>query len=81
MMKIFYRYSPYTITLSQTGHIGRAIAQELSRWLPIAAARVRARSGHVGCGGQSGTGAGFGFPCQSSFHQILHPHNHPGQVQ
>jgi hypothetical protein len=23
----------------------------------------------------------FGFPCQSSFHQILHPHNHSGQVQ
>jgi hypothetical protein len=23
----------------------------------------------------------FGFPCQSSFHQILHPQNHPGQVQ
>jgi hypothetical protein len=23
----------------------------------------------------------FGFPCQSSFHQILHPHNHLGQVQ
>jgi hypothetical protein len=23
----------------------------------------------------------FGFPCQSSFHQILHPHNHPGQVR
>jgi hypothetical protein len=23
----------------------------------------------------------FGFLCQSSFHQILHPHNHPGQVQ
>jgi hypothetical protein len=23
----------------------------------------------------------FGFPCQSSFHQILHPHNHPEQVQ
>jgi hypothetical protein len=22
----------------------------------------------------------FGFPCQSSFHQILH-HKHPGQVQ
>jgi hypothetical protein len=20
----------------------------------------------------------FGFPCQSSFYQILHPHNHPG---
>jgi hypothetical protein len=23
----------------------------------------------------------FGFHCQSSFHQILHHHNHPGQVQ
>jgi hypothetical protein len=23
----------------------------------------------------------FDFPCQSSFHQILHHHNHPGQVQ
>jgi hypothetical protein len=23
----------------------------------------------------------FGFPYQSSFHQILHHHNHPGQVQ
>jgi hypothetical protein len=23
----------------------------------------------------------FGFPCQSSFHQILHHHNHLGQVQ
>jgi hypothetical protein len=22
----------------------------------------------------------FGFPCHS-FHQIIHPHNHPGQVQ
>jgi hypothetical protein len=21
----------------------------------------------------------FGFPCQSSFHQILHHHNHPGK--
>jgi hypothetical protein len=23
----------------------------------------------------------FGFPCQSSFHQMLQHHNHPGQVQ
>jgi hypothetical protein len=22
----------------------------------------------------------FCFPCQSSFHQILHHHNHPGQA-
>jgi hypothetical protein len=23
----------------------------------------------------------FGFSCQSSFHQILHPHNHLGLAQ
>jgi hypothetical protein len=23
----------------------------------------------------------FGFPCQSSFHQLLHNHYHPGLVQ
>jgi hypothetical protein len=23
----------------------------------------------------------FSFPFQSSFHQVLHPHNHPGQVK
>jgi hypothetical protein len=23
----------------------------------------------------------FAFSCQSSFHQILHPHNYPGQVK
>jgi hypothetical protein len=60
--------------------------QGLGRWLPTAAARVRARSGHLGfvvdivvlgqvlC-------EYFGFPCQSSFHQILHPHIHPGLAQ
>jgi hypothetical protein len=64
---------------------GRAIAQAVSRWLPTAAARVRTRSGHVGfmvdkvALGQVFSEY-FGFPCQS-FHQIQHPHNHPGQVQ
>jgi hypothetical protein len=39
---------------------GRAIAQEVSRWLPTAAARVRAQVWSNGiCGGQSGEGAGF----------------------
>jgi hypothetical protein len=38
----------------------RAIAQAASRWLPTAAARVRARVWSCGiCGGQSGAGAGF----------------------
>jgi hypothetical protein len=35
--------------------LGRAVAQEVSRWFPTAAARVRARI----CDGQSGAGAGF----------------------
>jgi hypothetical protein len=39
---------------------GRAIAQAVSRWLPIVAARVRARVWSSGiCGEQSGAGAGF----------------------
>jgi hypothetical protein len=39
---------------------GRAVAQAVSRWLPTAAARVRARVWSCGiCGGQSGAGAGF----------------------
>jgi hypothetical protein len=50
--------------ISATGmncqHIGRAIAQAVSRWLPTAAARVRAQVWLCGiCGGQSGSGAGF----------------------
>jgi hypothetical protein len=39
---------------------GRAVAQAVSRSLPTAAARVRARLWLCGiCGGQSGAGAGF----------------------
>jgi hypothetical protein len=42
-----------------TGY-GLAIAEAVSRWLPSAAARVRARVGSSGIGGgQSGAGAGF----------------------
>jgi hypothetical protein len=60
----------------------RAIAQAASRWLPTAAARVRSkvRSGHVGFVVDK-VALGqvfyeyFGFPCQSSFHQLLHNHH------
>jgi hypothetical protein len=39
---------------------GRATAQAVSRWLPKAAARVRARVWSSGiCSGQCGAGAGF----------------------
>jgi hypothetical protein len=64
---------------------GCAIVQVVSRWLPTTAARVCAWSGHVEfvvdkvAWGQVFSEY-FNFPCQSSFHQILH-HNHPGQVQ
>jgi hypothetical protein len=48
----------YVVTLYQHG--GRAIAQSVSRCLPTAAARVRARVWPSGMGGgQSGAGAGF----------------------
>jgi hypothetical protein len=41
-------------------YCGRAIAQAVSRWLPTAVARVRARVLSSGiCGGQSGAGADF----------------------
>jgi hypothetical protein len=65
---------------------GRVIAQAVSRRLPTAAARVRAGSGHVGfvvdkvALGQLFSKY-FGFPCPSSFHQLLHNHYHLGLVQ
>jgi hypothetical protein len=59
---------------------GRAIAQRVSRRLPTAAARVDPRSGHVGSVvdtvalGQV-LSEYFGFPCQCSFHRLLHTHH------
>jgi hypothetical protein len=48
----------FLISFSVEG--GRAIAQAVSRWLPTAAARVRARVWSCGIwGGQSGAGEGF----------------------
>jgi hypothetical protein len=66
---------------------GRTIAEAVNRWLLTAAVWVRARVWQVGfvvdevASGQ-GSSEYFGFPCQNrSFHQLLHPYNHPGQVQ
>jgi hypothetical protein len=65
---------------------GRATAQVVSRWLPTAAAWVEPGSGQEGfvvdkVALEQVFSEYFGFPCQSLFPQILHPHNHPGQVQ
>jgi hypothetical protein len=64
----------------------RAVAQAVSRWLPTAAARVRARVWQVGfvvdkMASWQIFSEYFGFACQNrSFHQLLHLHNHPGQL-
>jgi hypothetical protein len=58
--------------------MGRAIAQAVSLWLPTAAARVGFVVDKLALGRVFSEY--FGFPCQSSFHQILHHHNHPGQA-
>jgi hypothetical protein len=60
--------------------MGRAIAQAAIRLLPAAAARIRAQVRSCGIyGGQSGTGQVFseelGFPCDSSYHQLLRTHH------
>jgi hypothetical protein len=61
---------------------GRAIAEAVSRWFPAAAVRVwqmafvvdKVTSGQI-------FSECVGFPCQNrSFHQLLHPHNHPWQL-
>jgi hypothetical protein len=57
----------------------------VSRWLPTAAAWIRDRSSDVGfvvdkVAVEQVFSEYLGFPCQSSFHQFLHPHN-PVQVQ
>jgi hypothetical protein len=65
---------------------GCAIAEEVSRWLPTAAALVRARIWQMGfvvdkvASGQVFSEY-FSFSCQNhSFHQLVHHHNHPGEL-
>jgi hypothetical protein len=55
-----WNYQIHTAEIKVSTKFGRAVAQEVSRWLPTAAARVRAQVRTCGiCGGQSGAGAGF----------------------
>jgi hypothetical protein len=66
--------------------MSHSITQVVSRWIPTAAAMIRAKLGHMGFVVDKAAlcqvfSEYFGFPCQSSSHQILHPHNHLGQVQ
>jgi hypothetical protein len=57
-MKFGAKSVPVTSCSKNLTH-GRASAQEVSRWLPTAAARVLVRAACGVCGGQSGIGAGF----------------------
>jgi hypothetical protein len=58
---------------------GGDIVQAISRWVPTAATRVRAKVRSCGiCSGQSGIGTDseyFGIS-HHSFHQLLHTHYH-----
>jgi hypothetical protein len=65
---------------------GRTVAQEVSRWLPTAGGPGSHPGRHTGfvvdkAALEQVLSEYFGFPCQSSFQQFLHHHNHPGQVQ
>jgi hypothetical protein len=67
---------------SKCPETGRAVAKAVNRWLPTAA-RVRVRAEHVGFVVDKAAlgqvfSEYFGFPCQSSFLQFLHHHNHRG---
>jgi hypothetical protein len=81
-----YHSKGFDSVLGKPSTSRRAIAQAVSLRLPTAAAWVRVRSGHVGfvvdkvAPGQVFSEY-FGFPYQSSFYKILHPHNHLGHIK
>jgi hypothetical protein len=64
----------------------RAIAEAVSRWLPTAAARVRARVWRVGfvvdkVASRQVFSEYFGSPAINRlFHHFLHHHSQPGQL-
>jgi hypothetical protein len=66
--------------------MGHTIAEAVSCWLPTTAVCLHTRVWQVGfvvdkvASGQVFSKY-FSFPCQNhSFHQLLHHHNHPGQL-
>jgi hypothetical protein len=60
LLSLLYHSPTHSKAAAVTIKFDCAIAQAVSRWLPTAAARVRARVRSCGiCGGQSGTRAGF----------------------
>jgi hypothetical protein len=71
----------HSLTLCHTTVLGRAIAQAVSRQIRTAVARVQAQVGHVRfVMDKVALGQDFSqyfyFPCQFSFHRLLHIHHH-----
>jgi hypothetical protein len=65
--------------IEEGNYVGRAIAQAVSRWLSTGSGQVGFVVDKVALGWVFSEY--LGFPCQSSFPQILHHHNHPGWIQ
>jgi hypothetical protein len=78
--KLHFEWKTY-FTHNSGGVLGRDIAQAVSLRLPTAAALVEPRSGHVGFVVDKVAlwqvfSEYFSFPCQFSFHRLLHTHHH-----
>jgi hypothetical protein len=83
---IYFKYTRYSFALINSTYLGNAIAEAVSRWLPTATARARARIWQMEfvvdkVASVQVFSEYFGFPCQNRlFHQLHHHHNHPGQL-
>jgi hypothetical protein len=77
VLGIIEKFKLKTIPMLTISRIGCAIAQAVSRRLP----RFEPRSGHMGfvvdkVALRQVFSDYFGFPCQFSFHRLLHTHHH-----
>jgi hypothetical protein len=75
-LSIIHNHSTLSGSGSEKRMDGRAIAQAVNRRLPKAAARVPAqvRSYGIFVLDKVALGQAFGFPCQLSFHRLIHTH-------